>query len=481
MAFSYGNCFGRSSGSPIQLCALWITLNSAFVGPTTGTAALLKDHSIQIRFESADALRQEFEKNIANRGIFVATEVEFSVRSAIDVEVVLEYVDAKEVALSLRGEVVHCVALEMAASGAMPGVAIQFDDTARELCEAFEPLLQAPTAPQSPIETPGADSDDPAAISASALGLDISEIASSRRERRGVKRHAVRVPVRMMPTLSAPFEATSRDLSATGILLTIKAVALPVGEVVRTCLWHPSGEPSIEIDGRVVREVKNKSGRIAAVAIAFDRDQASDPRTNEVIEAIRQAGHRSRLGGISGSIVDLGLANMLEMFGCSALRGTLIVERDGEQGWIAFADAQMLAAELGALSGHDALVAMLDWGEGRFHFEATADEKLIEQAARRPLEAAVFEAARTLDERAEAASVGEGQEPVVIDDATTFLVDAEREARARSSLEKADEVVLELAKTGMTAARLKSIIPESSESIQSALEGLLELGILIPR
>ena len=70
---------------------------------------------------------------------------------------------------------------------------------------------------------------------------------------------------------------------------------------------------------------------------------------------------------------------------------------------------------------------------------------------------------------------------MVIDDATTFLVDAEREARARSSLEKADEAVLELAKTGMTAARLKSIVPESPESIQSALEGLVELGILIPR
>ena len=52
--------------------------------------------------------------------------------------------------------------------------------------------------------------------------------------------------------------------------------------------------------------------------------------------------------GISGSIVDLGLPNMLQMFGSSAPQGTLVVEREGEQGWIAFADNQFVAAEVGA-------------------------------------------------------------------------------------------------------------------------------------
>ena len=105
-----------------------------------------------------------------------------------------------------------------------------------------------------------------------------------------------------MPTMSPPFEATSRDLSGTGVLLSMKETPLPLGEIVRTCLWHPSGDPSVEVDGQVVREVRNKNGQIAAVAIAFDRTQAADPRVVEVIDALRQAGHRSRLGGISVSI-----------------------------------------------------------------------------------------------------------------------------------------------------------------------------------
>ena len=450
----------------------------------------MSQDSIEIQFASPNELRQEFEKNISNRGIFIATELEFEVRQMIDVEIVLGYValdefdaadESRGIALSLRGEVVHCIPPEMATSGATPGVAVQFDDDAAELREAFEPLLAIAVVsePESALDP----RDD------LTLTLDTADTAEGSfaagpekvgRERRGAEREAVRVPVRIMPTMSPPFEATSRDLSATGILLTVKTVALPVGEVVRTCLWHPSDDLSVEIDGQVVREVKNKSGRIAAVAIAFDRSQVADPRTSEVIDALRQAGHRSRLGGISGSIVDLGLANMLQMFGSSAPQGTLIVERDGEQGWIAFADGQLLGAELGALSGHDALVAMLDWGDGRFQFEATADEQLVANAESRSLEAAVFEAVCALDERGHLED-DEGEDACSIGESTTFLVDLEQEAISRSSLEKTEEAVLELAKSGMSTDKLKTIIPEPAETVQEALESLVEIGVLIPR
>ena len=438
----------------------------------------MSQDSIQIRFTSPNELREEFEKNIANRGIFISSELAFEVRQALDVEIVLDYAtDSSGVALSLHGEVVHCIPPEMTASGATPGVAVQFDESASELRTAFEPLLAVSSV---------ADSDS---VSDCAVVVDGDESASSAgtdaigAERRSAKRGAVRVPVRIMPTMSPPFEATSRDLSATGILLSVKEIALPVGEIVRTCLWHPSGEPSVEIDGQVVREIKNKSGRIAAVAIAFDRSQAADSKTADVIEALRHAGHRSRLGGISGSIVDLGLANMLQMFGSSAPEGTLVVERDGEQGWIAFASAQLLGAELGALSGHEALVAMLEWGEGRFQFEATADEKLVATAtaAGRPLEAAVFEAVCALDERGRGSDEDEEDDAYSIGESTTFLVDLEQEDASRSALGKTEEAVLELAKSGMPTDKLKAIIPEPEELVQRALEGLVELGILIPR
>jgi hypothetical protein len=289
-----------------------------------------------------------------------------------------------------------------------------------------------------------------------------------------------------MPSMSPPFEATSRDVSATGILLTVEEQVLPIGEVVRTCLWHPSGETSVEIDGRVVRHVQNKSGRVAAVAVAFDREQARDPRTRSVIDELRAAGHRNRLGGISGSIDELGLANILQMFAVAAKQGTVVVDHEGDQGWVAFAEGQLLAAVLGAKTGHDALVDMLDWSSGRFHFEASVDAKVLESAALRPLAAAVFEAVRILDERErdrnEATSSGApATRKLLIRSDSIFDVDLEQEALARPSLDKVEEAVLDLAKSGMPVHRVKAIIPESDERIQSALECLVEMGVLAPR
>ena len=418
----------------------------------------MQDFCIQMRFDSPAALREEFERNISNRGIFIATEESFPVRTAIDVEVVLAYVDDSEVAISLLGEVVHCIPIEMAASGGVPGVAVQFDDSAKDLQESFEPLLG-----QAPAPIPEKERNGP--------------------PRRVSKRGAVRVPVRIMPAMSPPFEATSRDLSGTGVLLSMKETPLPLGEIVRTCLWHPSGDPSVEVDGQVVREVRNKNGQIAAVAIAFDRTQAADPRVVEVIDALRQAGHRSRLGGISGSIVDLGLASLLQMFGSSAPQGTVVVDRDGEQGWIAFADGQFLGAELGLISGHPALAAMLDWGDGRFQFEATADKELIESAERCSLEDAILKASCALDEADRTKDdddVANGSD-VSTDRQTTFDVDLEQAEIARSSLDKIEEAVFELAKSGMPLEKLRTIIPESDAEVQAALDSLVELGVLLPR
>ncbi len=429
---------------------------------------------VYVRFDSPEALRREFESNISNGGVFVATPDRFEIRQPVLVEIELSYAPGESRALTLEGEVVHRISPEITSNGGVPGIAIQFEDTAQALREQFVPLLG-----DAAVETSAdADTEGP--------------------RRRSSRRHSVRVPVRIMPSTSPPFEATSRDLSSTGILLSMREIVLPVGEIVRICLWHPQGEPSIEIDGKVVRQVKNKRGRIAAVAVAFDRNQAADPHSIEVIDALRKAGHRSRLGGISGSIADLGLANMLQMFGSSAPRGTLVVEHDGEQGWIAFADGALLAAELGSRSGHDALVTMLDWGDGRFEFEASADESLVANAARRPLEGAILEAVCAIDERASAASEPEedddwaGQTMVLspedrprprgaVGPDTTFTVVAEREVVVADALDKVEAAALDLLRSGVPLRKLSEIIPEGEERIQSAVEGLVEAGVLRPR
>lgn len=424
----------------------------------------LADHdTLQVRFESPEALRREFKKNIANRGVFVATDDEFEIRQVVTVEVILDYFDPLNAAVSLDGEVVHCVPRELAASGATPGVAVQFEASATSLRERFEPLLG-----QEVVEKLEDDCEG--------------------QRRRSAKRAAVRVPVRVMPAMSPPFEATSRDLSTSGILLSVKDDVLPVGEFVRICLWHPSGDPSVEVDGKVVRQILNKSGRIAAVAVAFDRYQAADPTTHNVIVALREAGHRSRLGGINGSLTDLGLANMLQMFGSSAPQGTLVIDRDAEQGWIAFAGGQLLGAELGNLSGQDALIAMLRWEDGRFQFEASADPSLIEAATPWSLSGAVLSAVCAIDEegRSEAGDSGDENADVAcyampIEPSTTFEVDFEQEEESRASLDKTADAILELVKAGMSVERVCAVIPEPTELVQASIEGLVELGVLVPR
>lgn len=454
------------------------------------------------RFESAEELQSEFDQNIVNGGLFVPCEGSFDPRQAVVVEVQFPFSNCSPTSFELNGEVVHQVPVEMAANGATPGAAVQFEASAQELRDLFLPMLD----PKRAAAPPDADLDN--------------------EQRRSSRRNPVRVPVRVMPLSSAPFEVTSRDLSASGILLSLRGQELPVGETLCVCLWHPNGESSIEIDGQVMREVRNKKGRIAAVAVAFDRRQASDPQVSKIITALRRAGQQSRLGGISGSIGDLGVGSLVQMFGSSSPRGTLVVERDGEQGYVAFADELFLDAELGPVSGIEALVTMLDWGEGRFEFEATIAESLLESEHRMPLTGALLEATRIMDERDDADSNEDSSDDIVFDlvdnDLTdggvseegdtdlnaqttvmdnsflgiepapaahpvdwrgdmTFLVNTDREAAVRSGLGKVEEAVLDLASAGMSIQKFGDIIPESPQRIQEALEILVDLSVLRPR
>ena len=427
---------------------------------------------MQIRFDSPESLRGEFEKNIANCGIFVPTEAQFEIRQRVVVDIVLSYAEAGTGSLSLDGEVVHRIGPEMVASGAVPGVAVQFEASPPSLAELFAPLLGLKKPP-----VPGADTQGKA--------------------RRGARREPVRVPVRVMPASRPPLEATSRDLSPKGILLSVCDVALPIGEGVRVWLSHPSGDPSIEVDGQIARQVKNKTGRIVAVAVAFDENQAADPHVREVIDALCHAAHRSRLGGIGGQIADLGLVNLLQMLGSSAPCGTLVVDRDGEQGWVAFADGSLLGAELGVLGGHDALTGMLDWPNGHFEFEAVVDESLVEMGTQRPLMAAILEATCAIDERRAgrpASGRGDSAEQSSVvepDDShlgwlhfasdTILEVDSEIEKQLGSPVDKLEQAVLDLAKFEMPLGRLLEIIPEDEERIHAAVEGLVESGVLRPR
>lgn len=64
---------------------------------------------------------------------------------------------------------------------------------------------------------------------------------------------------------------------------------------------------------------------------------------------------------------------------------------------------------------------------------------------------------------------------------TTFEVDPKGEELSVGTLDKTKEALIDLARAGMTRARMIEIIPETEDVIQTALEGLVELGVLLPR
>ena len=200
------------------------------------------------------------------------------------------------------------------------------------------------------------------------------------------------------------------------------------------------------------------------------------------------------------------------MFDSSAPRGTVVCEHGGEQGWVAFAEGDLLMAELGAVRGHDALVAMLDWGDGRFDFQANADERLVQLADRKPLAVAILDAICSIDERDDArrgdddsisgvdgsdASGTQGADGSVVSNGdasgsvgvsetgltclgpeTVFSVDRALEESTRMVLGKVELAVLDLAKSGLMVRKIMEIVPDEKAAVYRALEELVESGVL---
>ena len=75
---------------------------------------------LRIEYATEEAFREEYASNIANGGIFVSTKTPFCVRDPVRVEITLGFCGES---IALDGEVVHCVPLELAETGATPGVA----------------------------------------------------------------------------------------------------------------------------------------------------------------------------------------------------------------------------------------------------------------------------------------------------------------------------------------------------------------------
>jgi Tfp pilus assembly protein PilZ len=393
--------------------------------------------TLSLSFESAEAFQREYSANLANGGVFIGSPDEFELRERVQVELVLTFCDQR---VALPGEVVHRITPEMAQMGAPAGVAVQFEGSAHAVRTLLEPLRSAAGAPvHRPVDA----------------------------GRRRAPRSKARVSAHIA-TEAGEVAGHTRDLSQTGVLVSVPGRGIPVGERVRLALTHPGSGDTMEVNGVVVREVESDGG-VAALAIEFAPEDGERSGMQGFVEGLQASEHTRRLGGIGGDIAALGVQNLLQMFAGTGAAGTLTLHDGQREGVIGFDGGLLRFVRLGPVSGMKALVRLLEWSEGSFEFHARLDP--VEQVQTPlPIDAALLEAMRITDEQGRPGRVR------LPDHATPHLLPGgEGDADDFSKVEAA---VLDLVRAGFSVERIVSVIPEPDPEVHSALESLRDRGVI---
>lgn len=451
---------------------------------------------------SPDAFRIEYSRNIVKGGAFIPTKHRFELRE--NVQVALEFAWRDE-SVILDAEVVHVIPPELARAGGVPGVAVQFLMAASELRRQLGPLAEelARDPRAAPAEEKGEDllefgeidfsegsdldlGDSPAregttgerppagagALDPAPRALDAATtvvrsleeaVAQARPRVPRARRDAARVRTRLR-TPDGEREGRTRDVSRTGVLVSVDGNDLALGTPIGVSLFDPFSGEELCIPGSVARHVV-VDGSVAALAIRFDVLPQEHGDLARFVEQVTSSDHARRLGGVHGDLADVGVATLLQMLGTSTHCGTLTLHRGEEEGVVAFEAEQLRYARLGPLAGVKALARLVAWTQGRFEFHAHVDA-LDDEDARIPLEGALLEAAQRSDEARHLDLDG-------IAPGAHLVVDAARAAASRSELGNTELAILELARAGLSVRRVLEVIPESDAKVLAGIRSLV--------
>ncbi|NNL66114.1 MAG: DUF4388 domain-containing protein [Myxococcales bacterium] len=390
---------------------------------------------LRVSYDTPEALRQQFNAEIALGGLFIPTVTNLGFRDNVRVVFDLSFCDDR---VELDAEVVSVVEPELAGEGAEAGVAIQFTDS-------------------------------PLAVTAK-LGPYIGE--SKQAERRRAPRRVARVPVLLETGNGERLTGRTRDLSQSGVLLSIDGPAIAVDEAVSVTIDHPTFEDErMTVSARVVRHLEVE-GTVTALACLFEPAEGSEDAVLAFIDDVQSSEHARRLRGVTGAIGELGITNVIQVFGGCTRSGTLTVIRGLEEGRIIFEDGLLREVRLGPVSGMKALSRIVGWREGSFEFHSRVEQG-FEPSEPVPLEGALLEATRQHDE------IGRSQS-IQWSDATRFELDRERIDEERSGLSKLEDSAIDLVAAGMTFRQILDVIPEADVDVHAALTALSDLGLIQP-
>ncbi len=477
---------------------------------------------VHLVFTSASVFVDEYARNLTKGGAFVATEERFELRELVRVVVELPFADEQ---LTLGAEIVHSgpggVAVqflddapelrerfepllelarervasepdedpnESTTSSLAAGILgtdddgfgedlLGDDDEVDDLDDvdldglslgdddAVVDLSSPDLAPLEGLEPTSLSADDPVGSEPAEDDVDPNEQTFTARARRA----PARVPARVQAPTGKQLRARTRDVSKSGVLLSVDGEELPVGREVSINLVHPGTGEGLDVTGQVVRHVEGE-GAVPAVAIKLANDQALQEKVEQFVREVHQVDEDQRVQGIRGPLEELGAVSMLQMFSALAPRGTLLVSSGVEEGIVAFEDNVLLYAEVGSVEGVKALARILSWRDGFFEFRAALDPVAAPTSAE-PIEGAILEALRMIDE-------GNRISGAQLSPATRFEVHQDRLGDVDGALDKSEEAVLDLAAAGFTVRRILDVIPDNDAQIHAAILSLLERGLI---
>jgi Tfp pilus assembly protein PilZ len=390
---------------------------------------------LRVTYGTREDLRQQFDAQIALGGLFVPTVSNLEFRETVRVVFDLEFCNDR---VELEAEVVSVVEPELAGHGNEPGVAIQFTDAPE--------LVKKQLAPY--------------------LGIDQEQ------DRRRAPRRIARVPVVIASSDGARLTGRTRDLSHSGVLVSIDGPPVAVGRSVTLTLAHPTFDERMDVPARVVRHL-DVEGTVTALACQFDPPADREKEIVAFIDDVQTSEHGRRLRGVTGAIGELGIINVIQVFGGCTRSGTLTVIRGYEEGRVVFEEGLLREVRLGPVSGMKALARIVGWREGNFEFHAHVEPR-YEDSKSCSLDAALLEATRQQDELAR---LDGGQ----FAPGGRFQVDRAKVDAERGGLSKLEDSVLELAGAGMTLRQILDVIPEPDVDVFKALASVADLGLAQPR
>jgi Tfp pilus assembly protein PilZ len=440
---------------------------------------------LRLRFESPERFLEAYRRDLSRGGAFVPGAAHHELREPVSVVLELAWRGEQ---VELEAEVVHVVPPGLARAGGTAGVAVQFQRPAPELRELLAPFAQearasakvgAPAAAGLELVTPGEVRLAPAGLEegSAAGGFEIEDFdpglraveappASRPEGAVRARRRITRVHVRLERD-GRVLEGRTRDISESGVLVSVDGSELPVGARLALALRDPLSGAALQVGGVVARRV-HAEGTVAALGIRFELDPGRGEEVAEFVDRLWRTDRNRRLGGIRGEIAEVDLGGLLQMLAQSAPQGTLGVARAGEEGVVAFEGRRLRYARLGGLRGARALARLLAWREGRFEFHAHVDPLEAEDPPE-PLEAVLLEAARHLDEAAR-------EDPGALDPEARLRLVPGRAIPI--GLGRTELAVLELARAGLGLRRVLDVIPEPDERVLAAVRALRERGLV---